>query len=342
MTLQEVREKAKLTIGPHCKVCPECDGRACRGAIPGPGGKGTGLGFIRNYQALKKIRLTMDTIYQSVQVSTEARLFGRTFRLPVFAAPVGAVGLHYSDAYDDLSYSSAVLNGCLRAGSAAFTGDGVKDEVFKGTIEAIKAIGGVGVPTIKPWSVKEVLVKARMAQDAGAFAVGMDIDAAGLAVLAMQGKPVSPMPVEALATIAGSVSMPFILKGIMTAEGARKALKAGAKGIVVSNHGGRVLDETPSSIEVLPAIVEAVGGKMSILIDGGFRTGLDVFKALALGADGVLVGRPFTYAVYGGDEEGVFLTVEKIRAELAEAMVMTGAATLADIDRSKVSYQAEG
>lgn len=339
MTLQEVREAARSRIGPHCRVCPECDGRACRGEIPGPGGKGTGLGFIRNYQELRNIRLTMDTIYKAAPVSTEAKLFGRTFKLPVFAAPVGAVGLHYSDRYDDLGYSSAVLKGCLRAGTAAFTGDGVVDQVFKDTIEAIKAIGGVGVPTIKPWSVPEVLAKARMAEEAGAFAFAMDIDAAGLVLLAMQGKPVSPMPVADLATIASSVSLPFILKGIMTPEGAIKALQAGAKGIVVSNHGGRVLDETPSTIEVLPGIVQAVGGKMTILVDGGFRTGLDVFKALALGADGVLVGRPFTYAVYGGDEEGAFLTVEKIRAELVEAMTMTGAATLAHIDRTKVSIQ---
>jgi isopentenyl diphosphate isomerase/L-lactate dehydrogenase-like FMN-dependent dehydrogenase len=339
MTFQEVLIKAKLTIGPHCKVCPECNGIACKGEIPGPGGKGTGLGFIRNYQELKKIRLVMDTIYAPSAVSTEATLFGKTFKLPVFAAPIGAVVLHYSDAYDDTTYSTAVVNGCIKAGSAAFTGDGVKDAAFDGPLAAIRASGGKGVPTIKPWSVKEVQAKARRAQDAGAFAVAMDIDAAGLAVLAMQGKPVAPMPVAAVAEIVGSLKIPFILKGIMTPEGARKALAAGAKGIVVSNHGGRVLDETPSTIEVLPDIVKAVGGTMTILIDGGFRTGLDVFKALALGADGVLIGRPFTYAVYGGGEEGVVTYLEKVRAELSEAMVMTGASTLADIKETMVSRQ---
>lgn len=339
MTYQEVLSKAKLAIGPHCKVCPECNGIACKGEIPGPGGKGTGLGFIRNYQDLKKIRLVMDTIYKPGTVSTEAALFGKSFRLPVFAAPIGAVGLHYSSAYTDDTYSAAVVNGSLKAGSAAFTGDGVKDEAFDGPLAAIRAAGGNGIPTIKPWNVKEVITKARRAQDAGAFAVAMDIDAAGLAVLAMQGKPVAPMPVEAVAEIVASIKVPFILKGIMTPEGARKALAAGAKGIVVSNHGGRVLDETPSTIEVLPGIVDAVGGKLTVLVDGGFRTGLDVFKALALGADGVLIGRPFTYAVYGGGEEGVALYVEKVRAELAEAMLMTGATALADIRRTMVSRQ---
>ncbi|MBL8967910.1 MAG: alpha-hydroxy-acid oxidizing protein [Spirochaetaceae bacterium] len=336
MNYQDVRTKAKETIGPHCKVCPECDGLACRGRIPGPGGKGTGAGFVRNYAELRKIRLAMDTIHEPVTVSTEVELFGKRFALPVFAAPVGAVGLHYSEAHSDRSYSAAVLEGCKAAGSAAFTGDGVKDEVYEGTIEAIAALGGHGVPTIKPWSLVEVVAKARKAAAAGAFAFAMDIDAAGLVLLAAQGKPVAPMPVPALREIAASVPIPFILKGIMTVAGARKALEAGAAAIVVSNHGGRVLDETPSTIEVLPAIAEAVGGRMKVLIDGGFRTGLDVFKALALGADGVLVGRPFTWSVYGGGAEGARLYLEKVRAELAEAMLMTGARTVAEIDALKV------
>lgn len=336
MTYQEVLTNAKTAIGPRCKVCPECNGVACRGVIPGPGGKGTGAGFVRNYQELRRIRLRMDTVYAAEPVSTKTTLFGHEFALPMFAAPIGAVNLHYSDKHTDLTYSAEVLKGCKAAGTVAFTGDGVKDEVYAGCIEAIKGMGGFGIPTIKPWNVQEVIAKAKAAEDAGAFAFAMDIDAAGLAVLAAQGKPVSPMPVDTIRKIVESVKIPFILKGVMTVEGAQKALAAGAKAIVVSNHGGRVLDETPSTIEVLPSIVDAVGGKLDILIDGGFRTGLDVFKALALGADAVLIGRPFTYAVYGGGEEGVSLYVQKVKAELAEAMLMTGATTLARIDRSRV------
>ena len=341
MNYQEVLNNAKQNIGPYCKVCPECNGIACRGMIPGPGGKGSGLGFIRSYQDLKKVRLQMDTIYEPKAVSTQTTLFGKTFELPVFAAPIGAVGLHYSDLYDDLSYSSALLNGCRLAGTAAFTGDGVKDEVFQGTIEAIYELEGWGIPTIKPWSYEEVLRKAKMAEASGALAVAMDIDAAGLSILAAQGKPVGPMSVEVLAKIISQIKVPFILKGIMTVAGAKKALEAGASAIVVSNHGGRVLDETPSTIEVLPEIAEAVGDQMTLLVDGGFRTGLDVFKALALGAQGVLIGRPFAYSVYGGAEEGVRLYLEKIKGELTEAMQMTGATTIRDINRSHVCVRLE-
>ena len=109
---------------------------------------------------------------------------------------------------------------------------------------------------------------------------------------------------------------------------------AGASGIVVSNHGGRVLDQCPATAEVLPAIVDAVGGKMTILVDGGIRTGMDVFKALALGADAVLIGRPFVNMVYGGGAEGVQVYVDKLKAELADTMAMCGAHKLSDIKRS--------
>lgn len=339
MTIQEVYKKAKGNIGPYCKACPECNGIACKGQIPGPGGKGTGIGFIRNYRDLKKISLNMDTIYGAGECDTSVNLFGKKFSLPVFAGPVGAVQMHYSDLYDDLTYNEAALKGCKNAGTLAFTGDGVKDEVYEGAIQAISGIEGYGIPTIKPWNKEEIMKKVKMAENVGAVAVAMDIDAAGLSILAAQGKPVSPIDVETLKEITSSSKLPFILKGIMTVEGAKKALKAGASGIVVSNHGGRVLDETPSSISKLGEIVHAVGGQMTILIDGGFRSGLDVFKALALGADGVIIARPYVLAVYGGDIEGVELYTQKIQQELKNAMIMTGCHTIKDITMNKVTIE---
>ena len=105
---------------------------------------------------------------------------------------------------------------------------------------------------------------------------------------------------------------------------------------MVSNHSGRVLDQCPATAEVLPAIVDAVGGKMPVLVDGGIRTGMDVFKALALGADAVLIGRPFVNMVYGGGAEGVQVYVDKLKAELADTMAMCGAHSLSDIKRSMI------
>ncbi len=138
--------------------------------------------------------------------------------------------------------------------------------------------------------------------------------------------------------VAQAAGLPFIVKGVMTVEGAKKALEAGAWGIVVSNHGGRVLDHTPATCEVLPEIAAALKGRLQIFVDGGVRTGVDVFKMLALGADGVLIGRPLVTAAYGGGAEGVRLYMEKVIGELRDTMKMTGCATIAHITGEKIRH----
>jgi L-lactate dehydrogenase (cytochrome) len=117
---------------------------------------------------------------------------------------------------------------------------------------------------------------------------------------------------------------PILIKGVLDADDARSALDAGVEGIVVSNHGGRQLDGARSSIKALPEIVEAVDGRALVLMDGGVRSGLDVLRALALGADGCLLGRAWAYAVSAKGERGVAQMLDIIRAELKVAMMLTG------------------
>ena len=336
MDYAEILENARKLIYEKCKVCADCNGVACRGQVPGAGGKGSGAGFIRNREKISDIKVNLDTIVEEKEIDTSIEFFGMNFKYPVFAAPVSAIGLNYSNALDDFEYSKAIIKGCKDAGIIGFTGDGVKDEFYDLPLKAIGEYGGHGIPTIKPWRSEEITEKIKKAEEKGAMAVAMDIDAAGLVTLALLGKPVGTKSIEELKKIISSTKLPVILKGIMTVDGAKKALETGAYGIVVSNHGGRVLDHTPATIEVLPAIAEAVQGKMKIFIDGGFRTGLDVFKGLALGADAVLICRPYIVAVYGGGAEGVKIYTEKLGNELRETMIMTGCHELKDINRDKV------
>ena len=336
MTYQEVLAQARTCSGPHCKACPVCNGLACKNTVPGPGAKGIGTGAIRNYQKWQELCVNMDTICENKPVDTTAQLFGRELALPVFAAPVGAMQLHYGDKYNDLQYNDILVSACAENGIAAFTGDGTNPAVMEGAAEALKKSGGCGVPTVKPWNIETIREKMELVKAADPFAIAMDIDAAGLPFLKNLTPPAGSKTVEELQEIARIAGKPFILKGIMTVAGAKKALEAGASGIVVSNHGGRVLDQCPATAEVLPAIVDAVGGKMTVLVDGGIRSGMDVFKALALGADGVLIGRPFVTMVYGAGAEGVQVFVDKLKAELADTMAMCGAHSLSDINRSMI------
>ena len=336
MTYQEILEQARTCIGKYCKACPVCNGRACKNQIPGPGAKGVGDTAIRNYDKWQEIRINMDTLCDNKPVNTELELFGQTFRYPFFAGPVGAVNLHYGETYNDESYNNILVSACAEAGIAAFTGDGVNPAVMQGATDAIRRAGGKGVPTVKPWNTETVNEKMALVREAGAFAAAMDVDAAGLPFLKNMTPPAGRKSVEELSEVVKAAGVPFIVKGVMTVKGAMKAMEAGAAAIVVSNHGGRVLDQCPATAEVLEEIVKAVDGKMKILVDGGIRSGVDVFKALALGADGVLICRPFVTALYGGAEEGVKAYIEKIGAELMDTMAMCGAASLKEITRDMV------
>ncbi len=337
MTYQELLDAARPVMGKYCKACPVCNGVACRSSIPGPGAKGVGDTAIRNYQKWQDVRLNMDTLFSNTGTDTSLELFGRTFRYPFFAGPVGAVNLHYGETYNDVTYNDTLVSACAQAGIAAFTGDGTDPSVMQAATQAIAAAGGVGVPTVKPWNIDTVREKMALVAASGSFAVAMDVDAAGLPFLKGMTPPAGAKSVEELAQVVVSTDKPFIVKGIMTVKGAEKARQAGAAAIVVSNHGGRVLDQCPATAEVLPEIADALTGSgMKILVDGGIRTGTDVFKALALGADGVLICRPFVTAVYGGGADGVRCYIAKLAGDLEDAMQMCGATSLAEITRDMV------
>jgi isopentenyl diphosphate isomerase/L-lactate dehydrogenase-like FMN-dependent dehydrogenase len=139
----------------------------------------------------------------------------------------------------------------------------------------------------------------------------------------------------------GACSLPVILKGILASEDARLAVDRGVDAVIVSNHGGRQLDSVLPTIEALPSVVEAVQGKIPVLMDGGIRRGTDVLKALALGAKAVLIGRPYVWGLAAFGQVGVQRVVELLRAELVLSMGLAGKPDLAAIDRRLVRLPGE-
>jgi 4-hydroxymandelate oxidase len=139
-----------------------------------------------------------------------------------------------------------------------------------------------------------------------------------------------------LAWLRSVTKLPILLKGIVRADDARRALDAGVHGIVVSNHGGRQLDASPAPIDALPAVVSAVAGRCEVLVDGGVRRGTDVLKAVALGARAVLLGRPVLWGLAAGGQAGVERVFAMLRKEIDLAMALAGCATVGDITRDLV------
>jgi len=333
MDLDSIRKTAREKLKGYCRVCLVCDGRACSGEVPGMGGTGSGSAFRANLQALDKHRLNMRTLHGCKEPSTNCRLFGLDLNTPVLAAPMTGTTYNMGGGKSEREFVGMIIDGSKTAGSIGFSGDGADPAMYDAGIEAITVSKGWGIPVIKPRGQEEIIKRIRQAQEAGAVALGMDIDGAGLVTMALKGQPVGPKTAEELKEITSNTKLPFIIKGIMTAEEALIAAEAGAAGIVVSNHGGRVLDHTPGAAEVLPSIAAAVNGKIAILADGGVRTGVDVLKLIALGADAVLVGRPLVVGAFGAGSEGVSLILKKITEELRQAMILTGCSCLEDINR---------
>src|SRR5665648_400950 len=302
MNMKTVRQTAREKLKGFCRVCPECNGKACAGEVPGMGGAGTGASFKSNVEALASFRLNLRTMHGAKHPDTSYRLFNHELLTPILAAPIMGNNFNMGGALDETQWAQAIIQGCLASGSLGCTGDAPDPTMYSAAVNVVAEAEGRAIPFIKPRELVEVFQYLRRAEEAGALAVGMDIDAAGLVSMA-----VGPKTKEEMKAIISNTSLPFIIKGIMTVDEAKIALEVGAGAIVVSNHGGRVLDHMPG-------------------------TGEDVLKMLALGADAVLIGRPLITAAYGGGAEGVALAIRRMTNELKQAMILTGCATLNDIN----------
>ena len=336
MDYKDMLKEARGNLNGSCRVCKSCNGVVCAGEVPGMGGKDTGSAFIQNFKSLQDVKINMRVIHNVSNPDTSVELFGRKMKAPIFAAPITGTTLNMGGKISEREYITPVVEGCIDTGIYAMVGDTAVDQFLMDNLDVLKENNGQGIVFIKPWENHDIIKKIKLAEEAGAFAVGVDVDACGLVTLSMHGKTVVPKDVKALKELKASTKLPFIVKGIMTVEDALFAVEAGVDAIVVSNHGGRVLDCTPGAAEVLPAIAEAVKGKVTILVDGGVRSGTDVLKMIGLGADGVLIGRPFVTASFGGGKEGVELYVNKVIGELEATMRLTGCQSIKDIDNKVI------
>ncbi len=331
----EVYQKAREALYPICRVCPQCDGVACAGEFPGIGGLGSGLSFQNNFNDLRQARLKMRILNAVGPIDrkpdTSTVLFGHKISLPAIAAPIGGMDTNFRHRISDADFFEAIVGGCVDAGTMGAVGDGID---MKDTMQAFENIGrhqGRAIAGIKPRPQADFLEMIKLAEAQNAAMITIDIDSAGRY---NRHSAWGTKTVAELSQLIHSTKIPFLIKGIMSSEDAVRSAEAGAAGIVVSNHGGRVLDGTPGTAAVLPGIAKKVGGKMTILVDGCVSSGVDVLRYLALGANGVLVGRHLVRAAFGDGRKGVQLFMEAMRDELEAAMVMVGAANIRAINHT--------
>ena len=184
MDIASLRKIAKEELKGYCRVCPVCNGRVCAGEAPGMGGMGTGSAFMANLDALAKVRLVMRTLHDVKTADTSLTLFGQSLSMPILAAPMTGVQYNMGGRLPEDEFIRRIIDGAAAAGTLGCCGDVADPAMFDSGLSAIAASGGRGVAFIKPRGQEAIKDRLARAEDAGAVAVGVDVDGAGLAVMA--------------------------------------------------------------------------------------------------------------------------------------------------------------
>ncbi|NTV10390.1 MAG: alpha-hydroxy-acid oxidizing protein [Zoogloea sp.] len=326
------------------------------------GGAADELTLQDNQAAFRRLRMKGRVLADVRGGHTRLELFGRSYEHPVFLAPVAYQRLFHPDG----ELASALGAGALAAGMVVSTLASCRIEDIAAaaqaplwfqlymqadrshTLELVRRAEASGYEVLVV-TVDAPIAGIRNREQRARFSLPQGVGAVNLTPSAAPAaKPAEGASIvfdqlmahapgwQDIEWLAASTRLPVVVKGILDADDALLALQRGAAGLVVSNHGGRTLDTLPASIDALPSIVEAVAGRAPVLLDGGIRRGSDIFKAIALGASAVLVGRPYVHALAAAGALGVAHVLRILREELEVCMVLNGCAELQAIDRSRL------
>lgn len=264
----------------------------------------------------------------NVKPDTTFRLYGEEFTTPVMMAALS----HLNNLHDDGMVEMA--RGAKLAGAVNWAGMGDKEE-----LERITATGARTIKIIKPYENNDTIFdRIKHAEKCGALAVGIDVDHAfnGSGEYDnVLGYAMRPKTFEEIREFAASTKLPFIIKGVLSERDAYKCLQAGVRGIVVSHHHG-IMEYALPPLKVLPAICKVIAGQIPVFVDCGIISGMDAYKALALGATAVSAGRVIMEPLREKGAEGVCEKVQQMTAELKGVMARTGCADLAHMDATVI------
>lgn len=296
-----------------------------------------------NREAFHKIALMPRMLNDVSTLDTRVQLLGAELPHPILLAPVASNGVAHADG------EVAAARGAAAQGAgmvlSSYTSRRVEDVVAAGvtplwfqlyyqekkaTRALVERVVDAGVSAICV-SVDTPTPGARDRQERAGF-----VHPADLPYMTVRPGD-NPCTWDDIATLRAAVQVPIVLKGILHPDDAELAIQAGAAAIVVSNHGGRNLDTAVATIDALPDITARVGKRMPVLLDGGVRRGTDVLKAVALGADAVLIGRPYVHGLAVNGADGVAAVIAILRRELEMAMALMGRASLAALDRAAIA-----
>ena len=326
------------------------------------GGAADELTLQWNEESFRRLRIRPHVLADVSRIDTRVTLFGRELPFPILLAPTGYHRMMHADGEIGVARGAGQAQATLVVSSSATT---TVEEIARAatgplwfqlylqpgrdvTAQLVRRVEAAGCSAIC-LTVDSPAQGPQNRIQRAAFLLPPEIQVpmnpladsrrrarktpGGRADRFRIGYPTTWADVEWLKTVS---KLPILLKGILDASDAERAVAAGVHGIIVSNHGARNLDTAPATIDVLPEIAERVAGRVPVLMDGGIRRGTDVLKALALGATATLIGRPYLYGLGAAGAEGVTDVIDILRGELEMAMALAGRPTIASIDRSVV------
>ncbi len=331
------RDIARRQLARICAVNKVCDGnpdRLCQGQKYGRpigfGGAGQGQTWDANFKALSSYKLKMRVVKENCEPAFETKFLDKKIALPVLATSMSGTQISMNNALSEEEFQRGIIEGAKQAGTIGLSGNTVDAPDHPG-VEIIAANSGWGIPVFKPQSQERLLALFKRCEAANVLAIGVDLDGYGSTNWALRGKPLYRKSERELRELVDCTSKPVIFKGVMSIEDAARVVDSGAKALDVSNHGGRVMDCGQGVGEVLPDIAAAFKGKITIMADGAVRTGFDVLKLLAMGADVALIGRPLAWMSLAGGTEAVAMYLNYVRRDLRMAMIMTCCDTLGEV-----------
>ena len=326
-------------------------------------GAGDEVTYRKNEESFQEIYLEANTLEDLSGANTKIELFGQTYENPIFLAPVAYQKLVDINGEIATAQASNAMNCCMCVSS--FSSSTLEDissvsssplwfqlyiqPEMSVNLELIKKAEKLGYKALVI-TIDAPISGIRNVEQRFGFSLPNDVSAVNINNPFQSNNQyenvfdiVKNLPTwKDIEFIKNSTNLPVILKGITSVSYAKKALEIGVDGIVVSNHGGRTLDTLAPSIKVLPKISKVINGKIPILFDGGIRRGTDIIKAIALGADAVMIGRPIMYGLATAGALGVAHTLKILQEELEVSMIFTGCKNIDEIKKLKLfdnSYQ---
>ncbi len=328
-----------------CWVCKVCDGGHCASGVPGMGGRGEMNSFRDNIVSLAEYRITPTyTEKKRIEAASTAFAFLRNPKLrfagPVLSAPITGSVTNMGGSITEYDYAVETGHAMQQLQLLPTFGDGASPDKYLVGLHAIEQLG-YGMPVFKPRSdQRELIRRIEAAARAGATAWGIDIDGVSFKTMQLRSAATSHKSLAELRELRAASHLPMVVKGVMTERDAAVAIEAGASAIVVSNHGGRVADGMPGVARVLPQIASFVRDQaphVQVLADGGVRSGADIFRMLALGAEAVLVGRPIAIMAVGLGRTGVVSMLKYWLDELHSIMQVSGIPDLSAISARHIT-----